>query len=59
MSTCNYCGKEIGDLPFKCKNCGNLFCSKHRLLENHECKFDFEGSIFNENQKLKAKKQSN
>lgn len=24
-------------MPYRCKFCGNYFCSKHRLPENHEC----------------------
>lgn len=33
---CSQCG-EGTTLPFKCKFCGNLFCSEHRLPENHGC----------------------
>lgn len=36
MPYCQYCGKEIY-LPFRCKYCGGIFCSEHRLPENHEC----------------------
>jgi hypothetical protein len=36
MTSCDYCGKDI-DLPFKCKFCGGIFCSSHRLPEAHEC----------------------
>jgi hypothetical protein len=39
---CEYCGEEIGYLPFKCKYCNGTFCKKHRLPENHECTFDFK-----------------
>ncbi len=36
MVKCSYCGKEEA-LPFKCKFCGEVFCSDHRLPESHEC----------------------
>lgn len=59
MSTCKYCGKEIGDLPFNCRHCGSNFCSEHRLPENHECKFESQGSLIYTEIKLKVKKQIN
>ncbi|MFX1528815.1 MAG: AN1-type zinc finger domain-containing protein [Promethearchaeota archaeon] len=59
MSTCKYCGNEIGKLPFKCRYCGNNFCSDHRLPENHECKFDFKGSSIDKILKPKVRKQIN
>lgn len=40
MVHCEFCGKEIGYLPFKCKYCGSIFCKVHRLPENHACSFD-------------------
>ncbi|TFF94624.1 MAG: hypothetical protein EU543_00775 [Promethearchaeota archaeon] len=40
MPFCEYCGKEIGFLPFQCKYCGGVFCKEHRLPENHECTFE-------------------
>jgi len=33
---CYSCGKKT-TMPYKCKFCGNLFCDRHRLPENHEC----------------------
>ncbi len=36
MADCSYCG-EKADIPFKCKFCGDVFCSTHRLPESHEC----------------------
>ncbi|MHA1230993.1 MAG: AN1-type zinc finger domain-containing protein [Candidatus Helarchaeota archaeon] len=36
MTKCHICGQEIY-MPFKCKYCGKMFCSKHRLPENHNC----------------------
>lgn len=35
---CLKCGTTLDYfLPFQCKRCGNYFCEKHRLPENHEC----------------------
>ncbi|MFX0140913.1 MAG: AN1-type zinc finger domain-containing protein [Candidatus Hodarchaeota archaeon] len=42
MSFCEFCGNEIGYLPFKCKYCGGTYCKKHRLPENHECTFELK-----------------
>ncbi len=36
MGECSHCG-EKESMPFKCKFCGELFCSEHRLPENHVC----------------------
>ncbi len=36
MTECSYCGKDA-DIPFRCKFCDDVFCSSHRLPENHEC----------------------
>jgi len=37
-NTCFYCGREFGsELPYKCHYCGEMFCSEHRLPENHLC----------------------
>ncbi|MDP2218210.1 MAG: rhomboid family intramembrane serine protease [Methanolobus sp.] len=33
---CWICGREE-HLPFKCRFCGNVFCSQHRLPEQHAC----------------------
>jgi len=34
---CSYCGDELDILPFTCKYCGEKFCIRHQLPENHEC----------------------
>ncbi len=34
--SCEKCGKK-DVMPYKCKFCGNRFCSEHRLPENHNC----------------------
>jgi len=36
MAKCSECDREIS-MPFRCKFCGELFCSQHRLPENHQC----------------------
>lgn len=33
---CSFCKKKES-LPFKCKFCSEIFCSEHRLPENHKC----------------------
>ena len=33
---CIICHKKMGLLGFECK-CHNVFCSKHRLPEDHVC----------------------
>jgi hypothetical protein len=42
LAHCEFCGTKIGSLPFKCKYCGGIYCSKHRLPENHQCTFDLK-----------------
>ncbi len=42
MTYCEFCGEQIGYLPFTCKYCGGTFCKKHRLPENHECTFELK-----------------
>lgn len=41
---CAVCKKKVGLLGFSC-SCSDqiVFCSAHRLPENHECKFDHGG----------------
>lgn len=36
MANCTFCQDVVG-MPYTCKLCGNKFCSKHRLPENHSC----------------------
>ncbi len=40
---CDLCGTEEA-IPFKCRYCGGMFCSVHRLPPNHSCVFmrDFQ-----------------
>lgn len=35
MAECSRCGDDA--MTFTCKYCGEKFCSKHRLPENHNC----------------------
>lgn len=34
---CDYCGREIKGLPYRCKYCGGTFCVEHHLPEKHNC----------------------
>jgi hypothetical protein len=36
---CWQCSRKIGPIPFKCK-CQYFFCARHRLPEDHACKYD-------------------
>lgn len=38
MVKCTKCHRHIREYPFKCHHCGRLFCSRHRLPEDHYCK---------------------
>ncbi|MFX0005936.1 MAG: AN1-type zinc finger domain-containing protein [Promethearchaeota archaeon] len=40
MLNCYFCDVDIKDIPYRCKFCGMIFCTKHRLPENHACPFD-------------------
>ena len=44
MAKCSYpdCDEILNYLPFKCRYCGNTFCKKHRLPENHQCSFELQ-----------------
>jgi len=43
MTICNYCHRKVGLVGFPCR-CNNVFCSQHRLPEQHNCSFDFKSS---------------
>ncbi len=35
---CSFCKKPFSEsMPFRCKYCEKMFCSEHRLPENHDC----------------------
>ena len=36
MAGCKLCDDE-SDLQYRCSYCGSVFCSTHRLPENHDC----------------------
>jgi hypothetical protein len=38
---CYFCSKKLGVFGIECR-CGELFCTKHRHPEDHNCKFDFK-----------------
>jgi hypothetical protein len=40
---CYQCNIRVGLLGFEC-SCNHLFCSKHRLPENHQCDIDYKES---------------
>ena len=54
MLTCDKCGKELKCFSevFNCHRCNGVFCTKHRLPENHNCTA-FEENMFTK----KAKRQ--
>jgi len=46
---CSKCNKELKAFNevFKCHRCHNIFCTKHRLPEYHDC-IPFEKDVFKE-----------
>ena len=38
---CKECNKKLSLIDYSCR-CGNFYCSKHRLPELHNCKFDYK-----------------
>ena len=45
MTKCFFCNSIINKIPYRCKNCGLTFCSKHRMPENHSCSYDLSNSL--------------
>eukprot|EP00249_Psilotum_nudum_P004644 c18146_g1_i1 orf=548-1141(-) len=41
QSRCFTCRKRLGLTGFKCR-CGDVFCSRHRYSDQHECTFDYK-----------------
>lgn len=37
---CPVCNKKLGLIDYTCR-CGNTFCIKHRMPEEHQCSFDY------------------
>jgi late competence protein required for DNA uptake (superfamily II DNA/RNA helicase) len=56
---CFNCNKKLGLIPFDCR-CGNLYCSKCRQAEVHNCTYDYINNgrliLEKENPKLVSKK---
>lgn len=46
MAYCDECNTRIDGLPFQCRRCGGIFCSKHRLPEDHHCPGLKQGNVF-------------
>ncbi len=40
---CKICNKKVGLLGFVCK-CEDLFCSKHRYPDGHNCQYDYKSN---------------
>lgn len=40
---CGCCNRKAGTMGFRCK-CGKMFCSRHRLPEDHGCTYDHKAS---------------
>ena len=38
---CVVCNKKLGLMEYSCR-CGQLFCIKHQLPEEHNCTFDYQ-----------------
>ena len=44
---CTYCKKKIGVIDLlssKCR-CGDTFCLRHRLPEQHSCTYNFKSEV--------------
>ncbi|ONK77757.1 uncharacterized protein A4U43_C02F10220 [Asparagus officinalis] len=41
FNRCSCCRKKVGLTGFRCR-CGELFCSRHRYSETHDCSFDYK-----------------
>ncbi|KAK8914519.1 Zinc finger AN1 domain-containing stress-associated protein 15 [Platanthera zijinensis] len=40
---CSSCMKRVGLTGFRCR-CGDLFCSRHRYSDTHNCSFDYKSA---------------
>ena len=38
---CPICNKKLSLMDYTCR-CGNSYCIKHRMPEDHQCVFDFQ-----------------
>ncbi|KAL7167650.1 hypothetical protein ACSBR2_038167 [Camellia fascicularis] len=41
VNRCSGCKRKVGLTGFRCR-CGDLFCSKHRYSDHHDCSFDYK-----------------
>jgi hypothetical protein len=42
QTRCGQCNKRVGLTAVQCR-CGNHYCSRHRMPEEHTCNFDYKG----------------
>ncbi|CAA6668300.1 unnamed protein product [Spirodela intermedia] len=40
---CSCCRRRVGLTGFRCR-CGDLFCSRHRYSDVHDCSFDYKAA---------------
>ncbi|KAG0504052.1 hypothetical protein HPP92_004124 [Vanilla planifolia] len=40
---CLSCRKRVGLTGFRCR-CGDLFCSRHRYSDTHDCSYDYKAA---------------
>lgn len=56
---CHNCREKLGMFGISCK-CGYVFCSTHRMPEDHQCTFDFKSEgksiLQKQNPKVSASK---
>ena len=56
---CAFCRKKLPPINFKCR-CSYLFCSQHRLPEEHQCTYDHKAvgirKLSEENPVIQAEK---
>jgi len=56
---CKICNRKVGMLGFECR-CEDLFCSKHRYPDEHNCCYDYKTNerkrLLEENPKIVAEK---
>ncbi|CBI16411.3 unnamed protein product, partial [Vitis vinifera] len=43
VNRCSGCKRKLGLIGFRCR-CGEMFCSKHRYSDRHECRFDYKAA---------------
>lgn len=43
VNRCSGCKRKLGLIGFRCR-CGDMFCSKHRYSDRHECGYDYKAA---------------